>query len=640
MALVRPAADLSKGGWTATSGSDLYAMLDETTRSDADYIISLAASPFSYLVADTFGASPETGTRILGTGVTVANGRASLPGNTSWKGVGYGTFTRGNGLAFLARLIYGDIQAGTALSGGVATPSSAVGFFSNPAPTNPGAAVGSIASFNASSQAGGFSVSGAVIIPSAKQITFDHIAMLRDRGSIHFIAANPTARNVGSRPLMRPIYIEQANTTSALYVAVHARDAGAAVEQFAARVLEEYPNWYGPATIADALTTTSGTTALAGTAAEVGGTWTSAGSYVKTTTGAQRGGSGGAHVTAPDNDHGILAVEFTIGTTYGQELQFFRTNGSNYVCLWILNATTVQIVNIVSGAVQSTVASYAVGSMATSTQRFVLVFQGRSVRTYKNGVDITNNTPATIPATNTGLLVGFSVPSTTDRVTRFERQPATVAIPTSLILEAPWAPRLITATPITEDFAGSGTMEGKTSTTGGVTWTRTTGTATITRDGAGAAAASSTPGADTYYSAPFTGTYADLYLNRRGGASGSTMANVASFATVMATDGSNILACRPFLHSSQPGTTEFEILYGPSGSTPIVMRVAMALELTPGGTQAFRFVVDTASGMCSVLLNGEPVAEYRHGLTTLTRIGWGLGVNDVGTLLYDFSVST
>jgi hypothetical protein len=34
----RPDADTSAGNWTASSGSDLYAMLDETTASDSDYI--------------------------------------------------------------------------------------------------------------------------------------------------------------------------------------------------------------------------------------------------------------------------------------------------------------------------------------------------------------------------------------------------------------------------------------------------------------------------------------------------------------------------------------------------------------------------------------------------------------------------
>ena len=34
----RPDADTSKGNWTASSGSDLYAMIDETSASDSDYI--------------------------------------------------------------------------------------------------------------------------------------------------------------------------------------------------------------------------------------------------------------------------------------------------------------------------------------------------------------------------------------------------------------------------------------------------------------------------------------------------------------------------------------------------------------------------------------------------------------------------
>lgn len=40
----RPTSDVSAGTWTASSGSDLYAMLDETVASDADYITTTTAS--------------------------------------------------------------------------------------------------------------------------------------------------------------------------------------------------------------------------------------------------------------------------------------------------------------------------------------------------------------------------------------------------------------------------------------------------------------------------------------------------------------------------------------------------------------------------------------------------------------------
>jgi hypothetical protein len=40
----RPRADVSAGGWTPSSGSDLYAMLDESVADDGDYISVLSAS--------------------------------------------------------------------------------------------------------------------------------------------------------------------------------------------------------------------------------------------------------------------------------------------------------------------------------------------------------------------------------------------------------------------------------------------------------------------------------------------------------------------------------------------------------------------------------------------------------------------
>ena len=40
----RPTSDVSAGTWTASSGSDLFAMLDETAASDADYIVTTGTS--------------------------------------------------------------------------------------------------------------------------------------------------------------------------------------------------------------------------------------------------------------------------------------------------------------------------------------------------------------------------------------------------------------------------------------------------------------------------------------------------------------------------------------------------------------------------------------------------------------------
>jgi len=58
--LLVPTADLSAGGWTPSTGSDLYAMLDETTANDADYIVSTTASSCEMRVAA--GSDPAVST--------------------------------------------------------------------------------------------------------------------------------------------------------------------------------------------------------------------------------------------------------------------------------------------------------------------------------------------------------------------------------------------------------------------------------------------------------------------------------------------------------------------------------------------------------------------------------------------------
>ena len=58
--LLVPISDLSAGGWTPSTGSDLYAMLDESTASDADYIVSTTASSCEMRV--TTGSDPAVST--------------------------------------------------------------------------------------------------------------------------------------------------------------------------------------------------------------------------------------------------------------------------------------------------------------------------------------------------------------------------------------------------------------------------------------------------------------------------------------------------------------------------------------------------------------------------------------------------
>jgi hypothetical protein len=58
--LLAPASDVSAGGWTPSSGSDLYAMLDETSYSDTDYIVSSTASVCTLALAA--GSDPAVST--------------------------------------------------------------------------------------------------------------------------------------------------------------------------------------------------------------------------------------------------------------------------------------------------------------------------------------------------------------------------------------------------------------------------------------------------------------------------------------------------------------------------------------------------------------------------------------------------
>jgi hypothetical protein len=59
----RPSADVSAGGWTPSTGTDLYAMLDEAIADDVDYIVSSTAPVADTCVLTLSGiAVPQAGT--------------------------------------------------------------------------------------------------------------------------------------------------------------------------------------------------------------------------------------------------------------------------------------------------------------------------------------------------------------------------------------------------------------------------------------------------------------------------------------------------------------------------------------------------------------------------------------------------
>ena len=60
----RPASDTSNSGWTASTGSDLYAMLDEVTPDAADYIVATSVGAVCELALTTTGY-PGTASQVL-----------------------------------------------------------------------------------------------------------------------------------------------------------------------------------------------------------------------------------------------------------------------------------------------------------------------------------------------------------------------------------------------------------------------------------------------------------------------------------------------------------------------------------------------------------------------------------------------
>ena len=74
----RPAADVTAAGWTASAGSDLFAVIDETSASDADYITSPAITGTAAWVVMDLQYPLATGTRTVPVRAAVDTGTATL----------------------------------------------------------------------------------------------------------------------------------------------------------------------------------------------------------------------------------------------------------------------------------------------------------------------------------------------------------------------------------------------------------------------------------------------------------------------------------------------------------------------------------------------------------------------------------
>jgi len=60
----RPTSDVTAGTWTASTGSDLFAMLDETTVSDTDYIVTTGASTCEVALGSMSDPAVSTGHKV------------------------------------------------------------------------------------------------------------------------------------------------------------------------------------------------------------------------------------------------------------------------------------------------------------------------------------------------------------------------------------------------------------------------------------------------------------------------------------------------------------------------------------------------------------------------------------------------
>lgn len=563
-----------------------------------------------------------------------------IAGGSGWHGQAYAGVSRQNGLAMLARFQLADVQAG---SEGLTNAPFAVGLFpaANPADPLAGGHALSISQNNMSAaRLGAVGQAHGEVLRRFKQLEADAIVIGRDRGGIVYGASFAGVRGLGSRPTMRPLALDGARTDATLYPGIYTRASGVHVEEVAVRVLEEYPDWFLTAHAADELIGSGG---LLGTEAEVGGVWAGTGSYVRTSTGAQRTGASGANID-PGVASGLIAAEFAFTTaTSGHEIQFARLNGSNYSFIQ-LNATGIAFIQVVNGAA-TTIQTAPIPSVANRTVRVEAHINGQVVTCRVDGVVPSNIAPVTYPTAFASTRVGFYINDLNGptRVRRFEAHPASIPIPATLRLKAPLEAKAAPSVAFSEPFDGSGALPAP--------YVRTRGTATASLSG-GSVGISGATTEDTHYTRTLAAAYVDALLNFT--PPGAAMGDGAGCMATIVVEGvgallaSEPLGLRAFIRDEQIGNTELEAMgYLPGTPTPenpnpppeyrIINRVAMALELQKGVAQSIRLLSD---GERYVGYFGtEPVISGRHAVAT-ERVGIGAGTGDTGSRFNTLEVRT
>lgn len=312
------------------------------------------------------------------------------------------------------------------------------------------------------------------------------IIILREVGAAYYAASIPGAGGLVPYPLMRPIAIDSASIQPEVYAGLHQSVSGqigfrADTRVYSVQVnkLPQYGSWFGTAHTADRLT---GSGQLDASPCETRVIWqVERGSFKRTSRGIQPVDEENIALIHPTEPSGLIHFIIDSGlSTGGQVGLIWRYQNANNHLELVLSQQEVQLLTRTEGNLTRSVYSLDPLQFETGQNAVQIVDNSNRITCTLNGriVCETDVDPA-LPDSPT---IGFRVrQSSRDLYLHsFEAHPKNLPIPSELKFGAP--PDLTGEQEVIfDDFAGhlGQTLQGKATTTGGVSWQKQIGNGTI-----------------------------------------------------------------------------------------------------------------------------------------------------------------
>lgn len=331
-------------------------------------------------------------------------------------------------------------------------------------------------------------------VRGVQNLQIHYVVVLREHGAAYYASSVAGANGLGSYPNMRLLAIDTFNDEPSVYAGVFQATLGQIGFRLDTRIygmrvidIPEWGTWYGTAHAADRL---SGSGALAGSAADIGGTWQQvSGRFERTVAGAEAGEDASLALLRVTEPTGLIHIVIDAGSQDERAagLLWRYADPDNFWRL-VVSATGCELMLRQTGQWSMVAQSDKVRLKANITQALQVEDEGRRFSLFLDGTLLfdTRFTDDRLWRT-TGI--GIVVPSKDSgvRLTRFEAHPLECRLPVGLDQGKPWW-RLGQQEVVTENFEGPARdLDGKSTTTGARTWRRTIGSGHIDITGEGSA---------------------------------------------------------------------------------------------------------------------------------------------------------